>query len=178
MGSVNYRTLAEDILQEVGGEQNVTSATHCATRLRLKLRDESKADKAAIEKLPGVITVMQAGGQYQVVIGNNVPTVYAELGKISKLTDDSHAGADAPAGGNIFNRFIDLISSIFQPVLWPLAGAGLLKAFLSMANQFGWLAAESQTNVILAAAADALFYFLPMFLAITSAKRFRTNQFT
>ena len=178
MGSVNYRTLAEDILQEVGGEQNVTSATHCATRLRLKLRDESKADKAAIEKLPGVITVMQAGGQYQVVIGNNVPTVYAELGKISKLTDDSHAGADAPAGGNIFNRFIDLISSIFQPVLWPLAGAGLLKAFLSMANQFGWLAAESQTYVILAAAADALFYFLPMFLAITAAKRFRTNQFT
>lgn len=76
MATVDYRSLAGDILHEVGGEGNIAGATHCATRLRLKLRDEAKADKAAIEKLPGVITVMQAGGQYQIVIGDNVPTVY------------------------------------------------------------------------------------------------------
>ncbi len=178
MATVDYRSLAGDILQGVGGEGNIASATHCATRLRLKLRNDSKADQAAIEKLPGVITVMKAGGQFQVVIGNNVPTVYAELGKITKLTGDD-AGSDEPvAHGNLFNRFIDLISSIFSPVIWPLAAAGLLKAFLSMATQFGWLDPASQTNVILAATADAIFYFLPVFLAVTAAKRFRTNQFT
>lgn len=179
MPSVDYRSLAGDILQGVGGEKNIASATHCATRLRLKLRDDAKADTAAIEKLPGVITVMKAGGQYQVVIGNNVPTVYAELGKITKLTGDDAGANDEPvAHGNLFNRFIDLISSIFSPVIWPLAAAGLLKAFLSMATQFGWLDPASQTNVILAATADALFYFLPIFLAVTAAKRFKTNQFT
>jgi PTS system beta-glucosides-specific IIC component len=179
MATVDYRSLAGDILNEVGGEANIAGATHCATRLRLKLRDEAKADKAAIEKLPGVITVMQAGGQYQIVIGDNVPTVYAELGKITKLTGDAAASDDAPvAHGSLFNRFIDLISSIFSPIIWPLAAAGLLKAFLSMATQFGWLDPASQTNVILAATADALFYFLPIFLAASAAKRFKTNQFT
>ncbi|MEV8000391.1 beta-glucoside-specific PTS transporter subunit IIABC [Pseudarthrobacter oxydans] len=179
MATVDYRSLAGDILQGVGGESNIASATHCATRLRLKLRDDSKADQAAIEKLPGVITVMKAGGQFQVVIGNNVPSVYGELGKITKLTDDDAEAGDEPVShGNLFNRFIDLIASIFSPVIWPLAAAGLLKAFLSMATQFGWLDPASQTNVILAATADAIFYFLPVFLAVTAAKRFKTNQFT
>jgi PTS system beta-glucosides-specific IIC component len=179
MATVDYRSLAAGIVQEVGGEENIASATHCATRLRLKLRNESKADKAAVEKLPGVITVMRAGGQFQVVVGNDVPTVYTELGKITKLTgEDSPTGRDEAPKGNLLNRFIDLVSSIFQPIVWPLAGAGLLKAFLSMASQFGWLNPESQTYVILAAAADALFYFLPLFLAVTAARRFKTNQFT
>ncbi|MFF1255081.1 beta-glucoside-specific PTS transporter subunit IIABC [Pseudarthrobacter sp. NPDC058329] len=178
MAVVNYRSLAEGILHELGGEKNVASAQHCATRLRLKLRDASKANTAAIEAMPGVITVMQAGGQYQVVIGNDVPKVYAELGKISKLAgEDTPDGVEEP-GGNIFNRFIALVSSIFHPIIWPLAGAGLLKAFLSMATQFGWMDPASQTYVILAAAADALFYFLPVLLAITAARRFKTNQFT
>jgi PTS system beta-glucosides-specific IIC component len=178
MAAVDYRSLAAGIVQEVGGEENIASVTHCATRLRLRLRDENKADKSAVEKLPGVITVMRAGGQFQVVVGNNVPTVYAELGKITKLTEDSPTdGAEGPKG-SLLNRFIDLISSIFQPMVWPLAGAGLLKAFLSMATQFGWLNPESQTYVILSAAADALFYFLPLFLAVTAAKRFKTSQFT
>ncbi|MCC2661667.1 MAG: beta-glucoside transporter subunit [Arthrobacter sp.] len=178
MATVDYRSLAGDILHEVGGEANIAGATHCATRLRLKLRDEAKADKAAIEKLPGVITVMQAGGQYQIVIGDNVPTVYAELGKITKLTGDAQTDEEPAPHGNLFNRFIDLISSIFSPIIWPLAAAGLLKAFLSMATQFGWLDPASQTNTILAATADALFYFLPIFLAVSASKRFKTNQFT
>lgn len=178
MATVDYRSLAGDILQGVGGEQNIASAAHCATRLRLKLRDVAKADTATIEKLPGVITVMRAGGQYQIVIGDNVPTVYAELGKITKLTGDA-AEDEAPAPhGNLLSRFIELISAIFNPVIWPLAAAGLLKAFLSMATQLGWLDPASQTNVILAATGDALFYFLPIFLAVTAAKKFKANQFT
>ncbi|MDP5225768.1 MULTISPECIES: beta-glucoside-specific PTS transporter subunit IIABC [Arthrobacter] len=177
MASVDYRSLAADILKEVGGEENVSSAVHCATRLRLRLKDESLANTETIEKLPGVITVMKAGGQYQVVVGDNVPRVFAELGKISRFgTED--AQEDAPAKGNLFNRFIDMVSGIFTPMLWPLAGSGLFKAFLTMATTFGWAQPTDQTYVILSAAADALFYFLPVFLAVTAARRFKANQFT
>src|SRR6478752_8093739 len=133
MSSVDYRSLAGDIVERVGGVQNISSATHCATRLRLRLKDEDKADKAAVEKLAGVITVMRAGGQFQVVIGNDVPQVYSELGKITG-TADSEAPA-APASGNLLNRFIDLVSSLIQPLLWPIAGAGLFKALLSLFTQ-------------------------------------------
>ena len=178
MASVNYRTLAADILEGVGGEKNIATATHCATRLRLTLRDDAQANTAAVEKLPGVITVMKAGGQYQVVIGNDVPTVFAELGKISRFGTDTDAEEEAGPKGNIFNRFIQMVSAIFSPILWPLAGAGLFKAFLALASNLGWLAPTSQTFVVLSAAADALFYFLPLFLAITAAKRFKANQFT
>ncbi|MGX9901330.1 PTS transporter subunit EIIC [Arthrobacter sp. SA17] len=177
MASVNYKSLAADILDRVGGEANVVGATHCATRLRFRLRDDTKANTAAVEKLPGVITVMKAGGQYQVVIGNDVPTVFAELGKISRFGNEDAVQEDAPHG-NLFNRFIEMVSAIFSPVLWPLAGSGLLKAFLSMGTTFGWVEPTNQTFVILSAAADALFYFLPVFLAATAARRFKTNQFT
>lgn len=177
MAAVDYRSLAAGIVEEVGGEDNIVSATHCATRLRLKLRDNDKADQTAVEKLPGVITVMRAGGQFQVVVGNEVPTVYAELGKITSLTDDAPTDDDAPRG-NLLNRFIDLISAIISPLIWPLAAAGLLKAFLSLIVQLGWLDGQSQTHVILDATADAIFYFLPLFLAVTAARRFKANQFT
>ena len=176
MSSVDYRSLAGDIVERVGGVQNISSATHCATRLRLRLKDEDKADKAAVEKLAGVITVMRAGGQFQVVIGNDVPQVYSELGKITG-TADSEAPA-APASGNLLNRFIDLVSSLIQPLLWPIAGAGLFKALLSLFTQIGWLDPTSQSYTVLAAAADSVFYFLPILLAVTASKRFLADQFT
>ncbi len=178
MPSVDYRSLAVDVLDKVGGETNVASLTHCATRLRFKLKDVNKADKAAVERLAGVITVMEAGGQFQVVIGNNVSIAYAEIGQISKLTGDNADNGGGEEKGSLLNRFIALISSIFTPILWPLAGAGLLKAFLAMATTFGWLDATGTTYAILNAAGDGLFTFLPIFLAVNAAKRFRTNQFT
>lgn len=177
MGTVNYADLAHRIVDEVGGEANIATGTHCATRLRLTLKDTSKADTGAVEKLPGVITVMQAGGQYQIVIGNNVPKVYEELTRFTRIGGDDAASVDAPRG-NILNRFIQLISAIIQPILWPLAGAGLFKAFLALATNLHWLDATSTTYAILNASADALFYFLPIFLALTAAKRFRANHVT
>lgn len=176
MGSVDHRSLAADIAERVGGVENVASAAHCASRLRLRLKDENKADKAAVEQLPGVITVMRAGGQFQVVIGNEVGTVHSEFTRLTGATEDT--SAPAPASGNLLNQFIDLVSSLIQPLLWPIAGAGLFKALLSLFSQLGWLDATSQTYTVLAAAADALFYFLPIFLAVTAAKRFRADQFT
>lgn len=178
MASVDYRKTAEEILANVGGEANVASATHCATRLRLRLKDESLANDKVVEKIPGVITVMKAGGQYQVVIGNNVPKVYAALGEISKLTGDTAGTDDGGPKGHLLNQFIALISSIFLPILWPLSGAGLFKAALAAATTFGWISTKSTTYTILAASADALFQFLPLFLAVTAAKRFKANQFT
>lgn len=177
MTSVDYRALAPQILEKIGGEANIASMAHCATRLRLKLKDESKADKSAVEKLTGVITVMPAGGQFQVVIGNNVSLLYEELTRITNL---GSAGDDevAPQKGKLVDRFIEVISAIFLPSLWPLAGAGLLKAFLSLFTNFKLLDTASTTYTILNASADALFYFLPFFLAVNAAKRFKTNQFT
>ncbi len=177
MGSVDYKALAPQILDKVGGEANIASMAHCATRLRLRLRDDSAADKAGVERLPGVITVMPAGGQFQVVIGNNVPILYEEMTRITNL-GDSAGGNIEGAKGSLLNRFIELISSIFLPSLWPLAGAGLLKAFLALFVNLGWLHTTTTTYTILNAASDAIFYFLPLFLAVNASKRFRTNQFT
>lgn len=190
MGTVDYQRLAHQIVEHIGGRGNVARLAHCATRLRLTLHDEAKADKAAIERLPGVITVMPSGGQFQIVVGNNVPKVYAEFvrlvpaetGASSEAGAHGSGGADAQGGtarkGNPLNQFLELVSAILLPILWPLAGAGLLKAFLSLVSTLGWLDPQGSTFTILAAAADALFYFLPIFLAVTCAKRFRANQFT
>lgn len=177
MGSVDYRTLAPHLLAAVGGEENIATMGHCATRLRLRLKDDSRADKAAVEKLPGVITVMPAGGQFQIVIGNNVPILYDEMTRITKLGEDG-ASSEPGKKGSILNQFIELISSIFLPALWPLAGAGLLKAFLSLFINFNLLDPASTTYTILNASADAIFHFLPIFLAVNAAKRFKANIFT
>ncbi len=175
--AVDFATLGDDIVDAVGGLGNIKTARHCATRLRLELRDEDKAATDTVKALKGVLTVVQAGGQYQVVIGNDVPFVHA---RIAERLEGS--GADEEVEDNsdksILNRFIDLVSSLFHPILWPLAGAGLFKAFVSMFATFEWLNTESTEYIVLEAASDALIHFLPMLLAITAAKRFKTNQFT
>lgn len=177
----DYAKTAQGVLTGVGGEDNVSSLVHCATRLRFVLKDESKANTAAIKATPGVVTVAQAGGQYQVVIGNDVPDVYAEIGKISKIggasSGDGNAATDAPKG-NLFNRFISMISSIFTPVLWALAGTGLLKAFLAAAVTFGWMDNTTTTYAVLNALSDAFINFLPLALSITAARYFKANEWT
>jgi PTS system beta-glucosides-specific IIC component len=167
-----YDTLADAILTGVGGESNVKTVTHCATRLRFQLNDQTKADKAAVEGTPGVITVVEAGGQFQVVIGNTVNNVYEALTARSNV---SSAGA---ATGGPLARFIDLITSIFTPLLWVLAGTGLLKALLAVGVKIAPEFATTSTYAILFAAGDAAFQFLPFLLAVTAAKKFKANQFT
>jgi beta-glucoside PTS system EIICBA component len=174
----DYAKTAAGVLKGVGGEENVQSLVHCMTRLRFVLKDESKADATALKATPGVITTAQAGGQYQVVIGNDVPEVFAEIGKISKFGRPDAAAPAAEPGGNLFNRFIKMISSIFTPVLWALAGTGLLKAFLAAAATFGWIDATSSTYLVLNALSDAFINFLPLALAITAARYFKAAEFT
>ncbi|MFT3889481.1 MAG: beta-glucoside-specific PTS transporter subunit IIABC [Arachnia sp.] len=174
--ALDFDQLADDIVAKIGGSQNIRRAQHCATRLRLELRDEAKADTEGIKALTGVVTVVQAGGQYQVVIGNDVPKVFAGIQR--------HVGGapveeeEEKPQGNVLDRFIQMVSAIFHPILWPLAGAGLFKAFLAMFLTFGWISDKTTTYTVLNAASDALIYFLPLFLAVTAAKRFKANQFT
>lgn len=167
-----YDQIADDVLKAVGGESNVKSVTHCATRLRFQLNDRSKADKDAVEATRGVITVVEAGGQFQVVIGSTVANVY------ESLTNRASVTAEGGASGGLLARAIDLITSIFTPFLWVLAGSGLLKALLAVVVKADPSFATTSTYAIWFAAADAIFQFLPILLAITSAKRFKANQFT
>lgn len=177
MPGTDYAALAADLLTRVGGAGNVRALSHCATRLRFALKDESKAATDAIKNTGGVVTVVQSGGQYQVVIGNDVPEVYAELMKL--LPDLAHGSDDDPASGrNLLDAFIALISGIFSPMLWTLAGTGLFKAFTAVFASFGWLSQTSDTYTVLYAASDAFMNFLPLVLAVTAARHFKANQFT
>ncbi|MEV7694475.1 beta-glucoside-specific PTS transporter subunit IIABC [Microbacterium sp. NPDC089189] len=177
---MDYSKTAAGVLKGVGGEENVTSLVHCMTRLRFVLKDESKADAAAIKAVPGVVTVAQAGGQYQVVVGNEVPEVFAAMGTISKFGGSGEAAAPATdePKGNLFNQFIKMISAIFTPVLWALAGTGLLKAFLAAAVTFGWMDVTTSTYVVLNALSDAFINFLPLALAISAARYFKAAEYT
>lgn len=172
---MKYDKTAVGVLQGVGGESNVSSLTHCATRLRFRLVDRTKADKNVVESTPGVITVVESSGQFQVVIGNNVGQVWDELGKLTTLTTAEGSGA---VSGGLLATAIDLITSIFTPFLWILAGTGLLKAFLAVGVKIAPSFGTTSTYAILYAAGDAIFQFLPVLLAVTAAKRFKANQFT
>lgn len=168
--------IAERVLSMVGGEENVNSVVHCATRLRFKLKDEEKAATDKLNQDPDVIQVVRSGGQYQVVIGSHVSDVYKELMAHSGLGDNSDSKDEGPKG-NIFNQLIDIISSIFTPFLGAMAGAGVLKGFLTLALTLNWLTAESGVYVVLFSIADGIFTFLPILLAFTAAKKFKTNEF-
>ncbi|MET8976317.1 beta-glucoside-specific PTS transporter subunit IIABC [Streptomyces sp. NPDC004539] len=167
-----YEVIAEDVLRGVGGKENVRSVAHCATRLRFVLDDRSKVDKEAVESTRGVIAVVEAGGQFQVVVGNTVGNVYEVL---------VERGVPEAGGGSakgFLPRAMELVTSIFTPFLWTLAAVGLLKALLAVVVEFSPSFKGTSTYAIWFTAADAAFQFLPVMLAVTAAKRFKANQFT
>lgn len=174
-----YTELAQDILAHVGGKENVSSVKHCVTRLRFHLKDESKADTDYLQKRDGVVTVVKAGGQYQVVIGNHVPDVYDEVLKVGGLADGGSLDIDEgdEKKGSLFDRFIDVISSLFQPFLGPLAAAGILKGITALLAATG-MEATNGIYVVMNTLGDGLFQYLPMILAVTAAKKFKMNTYT
>ena len=174
---MKYEKLAQEIVEKVGGEENINSLTHCITRLRFKLKDEHKADTEFLKNHDEIVTVMQSSGQYQVVIGNHVPDVYEAITKVTHLDSASAGQAQERKSGSILNQFIDLISGIFQPILGILAAAGMIKGFAALFLALGWLTESSGTYQILFALGDALFYFFPVFLGFTAAKKFGSNHF-
>ncbi|NYE09262.1 PTS system beta-glucosides-specific IIC component [Bacillus niacini] len=175
---MKYEQLAKDILANVGGKENVSSVVHCITRLRFKLKDEGKANTEVLKNMDGVVTVMKSGGQYQVVIGNHVPDVYKDVLAIGGFqgqapVDEKEEGPK----GSLFSRFIDMISSIFTPILGVLAATGMIKGLNALFVALGWLENTSGTYQILNATGDALFNFLPIFLGYTAIKKFGGTPF-
>ncbi|WJM06170.1 beta-glucoside-specific PTS transporter subunit IIABC [Paenibacillus sp. PK1-4R] len=176
----NYDQLAKDILSRVGGRENVNSVFHCVTRLRFKLKNESVAKTEELKNLPGVITVMQSGGQYQVVIGNEVPDVYKAVVKVGNFPSEGQVEEETDNSGKkvgLFSRFIDMISGVFTPLLGLLAATGMIKGFTAMFLSFGWITETSGTYQLLNATGDCLFYFFPIFLGYTAIKKFGGSPF-
>ena len=173
-----YQALAEKIIANVGGKENINSLTHCITRLRFKLKDESKANDDILKNMDGVVTVMKSGGQYQVVIGNHVPAVYEDVLKTTGLSADDGGQA---SGGSIFNRIIDILSGCFQPFLGALSAAGMIKGvnalLVFLSTQFGWFTYTSTggTYQMLNAIGDSIFFFMPVILGYTAARKFGLN---
>ncbi|GAB2028110.1 beta-glucoside-specific PTS transporter subunit IIABC [Lactovum odontotermitis] len=181
--SKDYSQLSRDIVEKVGGTANIVSLYHCITRLRFKLKDESIArqNTEEIKRLPGVLSVVEANNQYQVVIGNAVEDVYNSIMNIydikNALESRAEQGSDDEKSGNIMIRFFNTLSSIFNPVIMPLAGAGMLKALLVVLTAFKLMSATDSTYKILSAAGNSVFFFLPLFLAVSAARVFKANQF-
>ncbi|MED4227772.1 beta-glucoside-specific PTS transporter subunit IIABC [Neobacillus cucumis] len=175
---MKYEKLSKDILELIGGKENVNSVFHCVTRLRFKLKDESIAKTEEIKNLDGVVTVMKSGGQYQVVIGNHVPDVYAAVlavGGLSGVSENASNNDGKKVG--VGAKFIDMISGVFTPILGVLAATGMLKGFAALILALHWVEATSGTYSLLNIAGDGLFNFLPIFLGYTAMKKFGGTPF-
>ena len=173
-----YDELAGAIVEKVGGKDNVLSLTHCATRLRFRLKDSAKSDKAALEKTKGVVAVVEQGGQTQVVIGNTVGDVYDAIGALGISLGgevDEVNKEDLKMHGKLIDRVVDLVTSIFTPVLPGLIGGGMVKALLMVATQFFGLSSTSGEYIMLNTIGDAVYSSLPIALAFTAARRFKAN---
>ncbi len=174
---MEYKALAQDILSRVGGKENIVSLVHCATRLRFKLKENKKADAEGLKRNPGVIMVVESGGQFQVVIGNHVHDVWQAVRSEAGLTDDSEPVAETGEKTSVLGQIIDVVSGIFTPFIGVLAASGILKGMLALAVVCGWLAPQQATYQIWFAASDALFFFFPLFLGYTAGKKFGGNPF-
>src|SRR5262249_10150482 len=155
------------ILEHLGGEENVQYVTHCMTRLRFNLHDQSKADRKKIEKLPGVMGTTIGGGQFQIIIGNDVAKMYKAVLGNSSITTEGPNKKSAEKKKR-FASILDFIAGVFTPILPAIVGAGMIKALLNLALGFGWIADKSQLFTILNAIGDGALYFLPVLLAVSA----------
>lgn len=173
---MKYKELAEQIVAHVGGKDNVSSLMHCVTRLRFKIKDESKVDVDKLNAVDGVIRVVVSGGQHQVVIGNHVPEVFIAVNHIMGgpiVSSDDDTGEKK----NPFDQFIDIVAGIFTPMLGTLAASGMIKGLVAMLLAFHVLSRGSGTYAILNASGDAFFYFLPVILGYNAALKFGLNKY-
>lgn len=178
---MDYKKLGKDLLPLVGGADNISKLTHCATRLRFEFCDRSKVDETAIKSTPGVISVVEKGGQFQVVVGNDVPITYRvlinEMGGTAGRSDSGKSGTgsgEQQEKKSIITNIISVISTTFTPVIPALIGGGMIKAVLSILVLFG-LDDTSSTYALLNLISDAAFYFMPVLLAYGAAIKFECN---
>ena len=167
-----YEALAKNIVKNVGGKENVAGLVHCITRLRFTLKDEGKANDDILKNMDGVVTVMKSGGQYQVVIGNHVPEVFEDVMALLDLKEEMPVEENKKPG-KLLDRAIDVVSGIFQPILGIMAACGMIKGLNTLFVTLGLYSATCGGYMIINAAGDALFNFLPLFLGYTAAKKFK-----
>ena len=170
----DYEKLAVDIIDAVGGKNNIIKASRCATRLRLVLKETTNEAKENVSNLTGVITVVESGGQFQVVIGTHVGKVFDKVA--SELNLDSNAIEDAPKA-SVLNRIIATMSAVFAPFIYILAAAGILQGCLILINMVNPSFSSTGTYEVLSFMSWAPFTFLPIFIAITASKHFKCNTF-
>lgn len=173
--AIDYRITAKELVKELGGDSNITNVTHCATRLRFILKDESIVDSKKVTKIPGVITTVQAGGQYQVVIGNHVKDAFESVTELVTM-DESQSGNSGNKVG-VFGRIIDVISSIFAPFLYTLAACGILQGILGILVALNAIDTTGGTYQILNFVSWTAFTFLPVLISITASKKFGLNTY-
>lgn len=174
----NYTSLAKYIIENVGGSENIISLEHCITRLRFQLKDQSLANTEKLKNKEGIVTVMKAGGQYQVVIGNKVAHVYDEICKLAKINNKSNENKDENTKKMTFGAYlIDLMASIMMPILSLMTASGILKGLIIMGTMSGVLKTETGIYTLINSIADAAFYFLPIFLGYNTAKKIGVSPY-
>ena len=171
---MNYQETAKGILGQVGGIENISFMTNCATRLRLNFKDESKVDLEAVKKTPGVVGAVKKGGQYQIIIGTDVGHVLSEIQKCGTITG-GEAGQEKKE--NLANRLMSMIAGIFAPIIPALTAGGMVKVVLTLLTFFGVVSKESQTYYIVNLIADSAFYFLPVLVAVSTAAKLKCNMY-
>ncbi|ACN83557.1 PTS transporter subunit EIIC [Brachyspira hyodysenteriae] len=174
---INYEELGGIILPYIGGKENIHKLTHCATRLRFELKNRDIVDVDSIKALDGVIDVVEGGGQFQIIIGMNVQTVYKSLNRVLGSSNDSinSSSSEKPAKKSLLERFMNTISTIFTPMIPAITGAGMIKAILAILVLTKAIDTNGHTYYILNMISDAAFYFLPMLLAYGAALKFECN---
>ena len=175
---MDYESIAKKILQRVGGKENVISLVHCMTRLRFTLKDESIVDDEAVKKTKGVMGIMKKAGQYQIIIGNDVANVYAELNKLGNFSNE--VPKKAPQNKekqNVFSMLMDTISGIMAPVIPAIIGAAMIKVLLTLLPMIGVLSTKGDTYNLLSVMGDGAFFFMPVLIAISASKKFGTNMY-
>lgn len=176
--SQKYKELAKEIVRLVGGKDNINGLIHCQTRLRFDLKDEKKADIDSLKQIKEVLNVTFSGGQFQVVIGMHVSEVYDEVSPlISESGGTSKVDKKQSNKKNILTKLVEFISGVFSPVIPAMAGAGMVKALLALLVAFGMITRDSQSYNMVNLLGDAVFYFLPFFLAVTAANKLKANPY-
>ncbi|OMF65381.1 beta-glucoside-specific PTS transporter subunit IIABC [Paenibacillus sp. FSL R5-0766] len=173
---MNHRELSKEIIQLTGGQENITQAWHCITRLRFNVREQNKVQLEQIKALHGVLGAQFQNDQFQVVIGNQVAAVYEQIEDQMKQSGISKPETDAPRSKGI-NAVLDTISGIFTPILPAIVGTGMLKGILALLVTLGAIQEKSGEYQVLSSIANAAFYFLPFLLALSSARKFKVNEY-
>lgn len=175
---MDYESVAKKILQRVGGKENVISLVHCMTRLRFTLKDESIVDDEAVKKTKGVMGVMKKAGQYQIIIGNDVANVFAELNKLGNFSNEQpKKEPKKKEKRSIPSMLMDTISGIMAPVIPAIIGAAMIKVLLTLLPMIGVLNTEGYTYNLLSVMGDGAFFFMPVLIAISASKKFGTNMY-